>query len=65
MFIKTIFKGSRKVKNYKLCIKMQSISVFRDIAKFADFCRKNTNVSRTEGMCHVIHILFGACLGKV
>ena len=44
---------------------MQSISVFRDIAKFADFCRKNTNVSRTEGMCHVIHILFGACLGKV
>ena len=38
MFNKTIFEDS---KNYvsitQLCIKMQSISVFLDIAKFADF----------------------------
>ena len=34
MFIKIIFKDSI---NWKLCIKMESISVFLDIAKFADF----------------------------
>ena len=35
---------------------MQSISVFLDIAKFADFRSKNTDVSRTQDMCHVIYI---------
>ena len=34
-FIKTIFKNSRKDK--RLFIKLQSISAFLDIAKFADF----------------------------
>ena len=43
---------------------MQSISVFHDIAKFADIWWKNTVVSRTQGVCHVIDILFGS-LGKV
>ena len=37
---------------------MQSISVFLDIAKFADFRRKNADVSRTQGVCHVIHTFF-------
>ena len=36
IFIKIIFKDSRK-RDWKLYIKMQSISVFLDIAKFADF----------------------------
>ena len=44
---------------------MQSIFVFVDIAKFADFRRKNADVSRTQGMCHVIYIPFGSSLGKV
>ena len=44
---------------------MQSISVFLDIAKFADFQRKNDDVSRTHGLCQVIHRLFGSSLGKV
>ena len=35
-----------------------SIYVFLDIAKFADF-------SRTQGVRHVIHIVFGSSLGKV
>ena len=35
---------------------MQSISVFLDIKNFADFRWKNTDVSRTQGVCHVIHI---------
>ena len=46
MFIETILKNSIKVlKNWKFFIQMPSISVFHDIAKFADFQRKNANVS--------------------
>ena len=33
---------------------MHSISVFSDIAKFPDFRLKNVDVSRTQGVCHVI-----------
>ena len=44
---------------------MQFISVFLDIAKFPDFWWKNADISRTEGMCHVIQIFFGFSLGKV
>ena len=36
---------------------MQSISP--DLAKFADFRWKNTDVSKTQGVCHVIYIFFG------
>ena len=36
MFIKTIFKDSRKVKRIRNYVS-KSISVFLDIAKFADF----------------------------
>ena len=44
---------------------MQSISVFLDTKKFADFQCKNADVSRTQGVCHVIHIFFGTSLDKV
>ena len=44
---------------------MESILVFLDIAKFADFRLKNADVSRTQGVCHVIHIVFGSSLGMV
>ena len=44
---------------------MQSIPVFFDITKFADFWGKNADVSRTQRVCHVIHILFGSSLSKV
>ena len=44
---------------------MQSIYVFLDIAKFADFRLKNADVSRNQGVCHVIHIFFRSSLGKV
>ena len=43
---------------------MQSITVFLDIAKFADFLLKNADVSRTQGVCHVIHIFFKSSLDK-
>ena len=41
------------------------MSVFLDIAKFANFQWKNADVSITQGLCHVIHMLFGSSLGKV
>ena len=44
---------------------MKSISAFCDIVKFADFWQKNTDVSGTQLVCHVIHILFGSSLGKI
>ena len=37
---------------------MQSISVVLDIAKVADFRWKNADVSRTDGVCHVIFMFF-------
>ena len=40
---------------------MQSISVFLDIAKFADFRGKNANVGRTQEVYQVIDI---SSLGK-
>ena len=39
---------------------MQSVSVFLGIVKFADFWQKNTGVSRTQGVCHVMHTFFGS-----
>ena len=44
---------------------MQSISVFSDITKFADLQSINADVSKTQGVRHVIHIFFGFSLGKV
>ena len=44
---------------------MESISVFLDIPTLADFWQKNADVSGTQEMCHVIHIIFGSSLGKV
>ena len=51
---------------------MESISLFFDIVKFADF-RKNSHVekmkiadvSRTQGLRHVTHAFFKSNLGKV
>ena len=46
-------------------MKMQSKSAFLDIAKFTDFWWENADVSRTQGVCHVIQRFFGSSLGKV
>ena len=64
--MKKVLKDSIKVKKIRNCVpKMQSISVFLDIAKFADSQWKNADVSRTQRVCHMIHIFFGSSLGKV
>ena len=44
---------------------MESITVFLDIVKFTDFWQKSADVSKTQGLCHVIYIVFGSCLGRV
>ena len=44
---------------------MQSISIFLDIIKFADFRWKNPDVSKIQGVCHVSGIFFGSSSGKV
>ena len=44
---------------------MQSIPVYPDILKTVDFWRKNTDISRTQGVCHVIYVFLGSSLGKV
>ena len=66
MFIKSTLKGSRKVKIINNCVlKMQFISVFFDITKVANFQWINADVSRTQGVCHVIYMIFGCSLRKV
>ena len=44
---------------------MQSISVFLDITKDADFWLKNDDASRTQEVCPAIFIFFESSLGKV
>ena len=44
---------------------MEPLYVFLAIAKFADFRWKNADVSRTQGLCHVIHLFFVSSLDKV
>ena len=44
---------------------MQSMYVFVDIRKFADFRSKNAGVSRTQRVCHVSDMFFGSSLIQV
>ena len=44
---------------------MQSIPVFLEITKHADFQRKNAYVSKTQCVCHLTDIFFGSSLGKL
>ena len=41
---------------------MESIPVCLDTEKFTDFREKNAVVSRTEGVFHVIHLVFARIL---
>ena len=63
--IKQSLKTQKKLKELKMCAKIQSVSVFLDTAKFGGFRWKNADVSKTQGVCHMIHLFFGSPLGKV
>ena len=41
------------------------IYMFFDIAEFADFRWKNADVSEIQGVCPLIHTLFGSFLVKL
>ena len=64
IFNKISLKTQLNQKNQKLCIKMQSISIFPDITKVANFYFKNDDVGRTQGVSHIIYTFFGSSLGK-
>ena len=66
MFIETIFLKIRKKLN-ELEIMYQNIFYIYilDIAKFADLLRKTVNVSRNQGVCHVIQISFKSPLVNI
>ena len=64
--LKKSLKTQENLKELEIIyIKMQSISVFLDITNLADFQRKKSDVSRTQGLSHVNPIFFGSSLGKV
>ena len=57
--------GFYQMSTLHLTFFIMSIFIFLDIGKSADFWWKNADVSRTQGLCHVINTLFGSSLGKV
>ena len=44
---------------------MQSMSLFLDITKLADFQQKNAYVIRTPGVCYAVYLFSGSSLGMV
>ena len=44
---------------------MKSVSVFLDTTEVAEIRWKNADVSRLQGVFHVIYIFFGSSLDKV
>ena len=58
-------KTQKKLKWIEMVYQNAIYPVFLDIAKFPDFPWKKADVSRTQGVYHVIHIIFGSSFGKV
>ena len=66
MFIKKFLKTQKNLKESEIIYQNAIyICILWYRAKFADFWWKNADVSRTQGVCHVIDIIFGSSLGKV
>ena len=61
--LKQSLKTEKKLKELEIVSKY--ISVFVHVAKFADFWLKKTDISKTQGVYHVIHVFFRSSLGKV
>ena len=43
---------------------MQSIYVLLYITKVADYGENNSDIGRTQAVCHVIYVFFGSSLSK-
>ena len=58
--MKQILTDSIKAKRIRYYVLKCNCTGFLDIAKFAVFRLKNTDVNRSQGVCHVTHIFFGS-----
>ena len=59
VFIETIIQDSRKAKRIVNYVSKSNLYLHLfDVAKSADFSRKNADAGRTQGMCHVIYIFW-------
>ena len=65
LFIKTTHKDSRKIKRIRNYVSKWRLYLYFLITNIWQFLVKNSDVSRTQGMCHVIHIDFGSSLSKI
>ena len=65
LFIKTTHKDSRKIKRIRNYVSKWCLYLYFLITNIWQFLVKNSDVSRTQGMCHVIHIDFGSSLSKI
>ena len=64
--IQAIFKDSKKVKKELEIMFKNAIYTFISwYRKIYWFPVKNADVSRIQGVCHVVYIFFGSSLGKV
>ena len=55
--LKQLEKNVKTIRNYLL---KWNVYLYFDITKVADFCYKNADVSRTQGVCHMIYMFFGS-----
>ena len=63
MFIKTILKKFRRIMNY---VSKWNLCLYSLIwQNFPISSKKIADANRTQGVCHVIHKVFGSSLGKM
>ena len=67
MFSKKTLKDSRKLKRIRNYASKWNLYVFLDMWIYicGFLVKKSTDISRTQGVCHVIYIDFESSLGKV
>ena len=64
IFIKTIFKDSKKLKELEIIYQNVIYICISWYIQICWFAVKNADVSGNQGLCHVIYIPFGSSLGK-
>ena len=65
IFLKATFKDSTKVRRIINYVSKSNLYLYFLIQQNLSISGKNPDVSRTQGVYHVIHIIFGTSLGKV
>ena len=58
MFFKQSLKTQEKLKELEVMYQNAIYVCISWYSKFADFSRKNSDISRTQRVCHVIHTSF-------